>query len=416
MSVGNPNRDLGTSRGDAPADAGIEDSPRDPSEGLQRDAAFVSLLRAGDPSAFGLLFDGWADPVYDRLSHQGFTTTDVCDLSTRSFASVHRRLLQQTSDDSFRVLIFRSVRQEMIAAADRRVQWRMPVGPYAEDRLERGTDGRSLAADAAVAALLWVAADVLGDRVREVLDLHERHGFTAAEIAAVLNEPTGDVEDILGKLRVGFGAVVRAQVLWREGTPTHDELAAAVVNSEPFDTDTVRLIAGHQNGCASCRETARMHVDPIDVFAAIPLATAPLGLNEVVVERLTDLDVSMIGSVAYRDPAAIAAGEPGAPPPPRPPPGDSTSAALAPPLQPSDPAPVVPPQAESGRPVGDAPARPATVDPGALAADVRARNLVTSEAGSPTDLRVAPQSASSAGSPSTGLRRRWFFLGLGSWR
>ncbi len=385
MSVGNPNRGLDPNRGDEALDLG-GDAPRDPAEGLQRDAAFVSLLRAGDPSAFGLLFDGWADPVYDRLSHQGFTTADVCDLSTMSFASVHRRLLQQTSNDPFRVLVFRSVRQEMTAAADRRVQWRMPVGPYAEDRLERGADARSLAADAAVAALLWDAADVLGERVRDVLDLHHRHGFTAAEIAAVLNEPTADIDDILGKLAIGFGAVVRAQVLWRQGGPTHDVLAEVVAGADPFDTDTVRLIAGHQRECASCREVARLHVDPIDVFAAIPLAVAPLGLNEVVGERLTDLDVSMIGSVSYRDPAAIAAGEPGAIPTPRSAPDDSTSAALAPPPQPSDPTTVVPPLAIPGRLVGATPTRPATVDPVALAAAVRARNLFAGQAGSPTDL------------------------------
>ena len=439
MSVGNPNR------GDASLDLG-DDATRDPAEGLQRDAAFVSLLRAGDPSAFGLLFDGWADPVYDRLSHQGFTTADVCDLSTMSFASVHRRLLQQTANDPFRVLIFRSVRQEMTAAADRRVQWRMPVGPYAEDRLERGADARSLAADAAVAALLWDAADVLGERVRDVLDLHRRHGFTAAEIAAVLNEPTADIDDILGKLPIGFGAVVRAQVLWRQGGPTHDVLAEVVAGADPFDTDTVRLIAGHQRECASCREVARLHVDPIDVFAAIPLAAAPLGLNEVVVERLTDLDLSMIGSVSYRDPAAIAAGEPGAIRTPRSAPDDSTSAALAPPPQPhphrhpSDLTTVVPPLAIPGRLVGATPTRPATVDPVALAAAVRARNLVASQAGSPTDLRIASVGTSPApdasrssrtgmgitapptqtpievddpSAPPSGRRRRWLLLGIG---
>ena len=32
------------------------------SGGHQRDVAFVALLRAGDPSAFGLLFDTWIDP------------------------------------------------------------------------------------------------------------------------------------------------------------------------------------------------------------------------------------------------------------------------------------------------------------------------------------------------------------------
>src|SRR2546423_1485109 len=151
MSVGNPNRGLDAGRGFADGDPNADAPAMDPADALQRDAAFVALLRAGDPSAFGLLVDGWADPVFDRIRHHGY-------------------------------------------------------------------------------------------------------GFSAAEIAAVLNEPVDTIDDIMRKLPMGFGAVVRAQVLWRQGAPTHDVLAAAVAEAKPFDTTTVRLIANHQRDCPTCRE------------------------------------------------------------------------------------------------------------------------------------------------------------------
>ena len=86
--------------------------------GRQRDEAFLALLRAGDPSAFGLLFDAWADPVYDRLSNLGFTTGDVCELSTDTFASAHRLVMEQPTGEPFRVLVHRLADQQAEAAAD----------------------------------------------------------------------------------------------------------------------------------------------------------------------------------------------------------------------------------------------------------------------------------------------------------
>src|SRR3954451_570682 len=133
MSVGNQDRDLRTGDGaaDGRGDASGDLAGHDPAVGTERDEAFLALVRAGESGAFGLLFDAWADPVYDRLNHQGFTTADVAELSTSSFAAAHRRVIQHSSNDPFRVVIIRSVLQESRAASDRRVTWRMPVGPYA---------------------------------------------------------------------------------------------------------------------------------------------------------------------------------------------------------------------------------------------------------------------------------------------
>ena len=67
-----------------------------------------------------------------------------------------------------------------------------------------------------------------------------------------------------------------------------------------FDTSTVRTIAEHQRTCDACREAGKLEVDPLAVFKAIPLAVAPVGFKEIVVDRLHEEGLPIEGSVSYR--------------------------------------------------------------------------------------------------------------------
>jgi hypothetical protein len=305
MSIGQADERAG---GDQPTKRGPGESG--PDGGRQRDEAFVTLMRSGDETAFGLLFDAWADPVYDRISNRGFTTADASQIESGAFSTVHDRLSNKASDGSFRVMAMRASRQEMTSAEAHRVDTSLPVGPYAEDRLTRGTEVKSLATDPAVAALLWEAVDVLGDQVREVLDLHYRHRFTVAEVAEVLQQPPAAMEDILRKVPAGYSAVVRAKIIWRQGQPNHSELAAAVAGQSRFDASMVRRVAEHLRTCEDCRVASQVQVAPIDVFAAIPIAIAPAGFKESVVESLDGEGVSMRGSVSAPRPVVEPEPEP----------------------------------------------------------------------------------------------------------
>jgi hypothetical protein len=273
-------------------------------QGRQRDEAYVALLRSGDDGAFGLLFDAWADPVFDRISNRGFATSEATRVESDTFSTVHRRMAQQTAQqpgsDSFRVMTMRAARQEVAASSSSRVDTSLPVGPYAEDRLTRGTEAGSLAADPAVAALLWQAAELLGEQVREVLDLTHRHHLTPAEVAAVLQEPPGAIEEILRKVAAGYGAVVRARIVWRQGAPIHDALREQVAGEPRFDASMVRRVAEHLRECEECRSASQVPVPPIEVFAAIPIAVAPPGFKEEVVQTLESHGVPMLGSTAAR--------------------------------------------------------------------------------------------------------------------
>ncbi len=274
--------------------------------GRQRDDAFAALLRGGDTAAFGLLFDAWADPVYDRIANRGFTTADTSRIEVDAFVATHRRIIRQGATEPFRVLALRSASQAMSANDSERVDMRLPVGPYAEDRLTRSAEVRSLATDNAVVSFLWEAAEVLGHQVREVLDLHYRHGLHPIEVAAVMQDTPASIDAILSKIEAGYNAVVRSKIMWRQGGPTHDQLASAVSGHHTFDTSVVKLVADHLRTCESCRDASQVPVRPIAVFAAIPLAIAPPGFKEGLAEDLAGADVDMSGSASARRSAVVA--------------------------------------------------------------------------------------------------------------
>jgi hypothetical protein len=298
MSIGQANDRAGGGDPSTGSSGGSDEA------GRQRDEAYVALLRSGDEGAFGLLYDAWADPVYDRISNRGFAASEATRIESDTFATVHRRMAQQTAQqpgsDSFRVMAMRAARQEVAASSTSRVDTSLPIGPYAEDRLTRGTDVRALASDPAVAALLWQAAELLGEQVREVLDLTHRHHLTSSEVAAVLQEPTGAIEEILRKVAAGYGAVVRARIVWRQGAPTHEALREQVAGESRFDASMVRRVAEHLRECDECRTASQVPVPPIEVFAAIPIAIAPDGFKEEVAEALVAGGVVMVGSVSAR--------------------------------------------------------------------------------------------------------------------
>ncbi len=273
-------------------------------EHRKRDQALVALHKAGDARAFGRLYDLWFDPVYDRIIHRGVRPRDAAAVETEAFTTVTQDLGQSAANESFAVVALRATRR----AAGQAGGGTPHPGPQAvgaEGRLAAATNVGAIAADTEVAALCWQAADVLGERVRESLDLHYRFGLSSREVAAVLRERPEAIAELLPKLPLGFGNAVRARVLWRGGSPEHDVLRGELVGHDRFDADTVRIVSRHLKTCDQCRARALIALPPVEVFAAIPIAGAPVGLKEQVASGLA-ASTPMTGS-AYLRPADRAA-------------------------------------------------------------------------------------------------------------
>ncbi len=147
----------------------------------------------------------------------------------------------------------------------------------AAERLTRGTDPVALGADPSIGVMLWDALDVLGDRARDITDLHWRHGLASDEIAAATGESVFRVDDIIRKAPQGLGAALRTRLLWAGGKPDHDELTRDLKsnNVRQFDSAAVRVIHGHLRACSVCRSRSLIALPAIEIFEAVPLVALP---------------------------------------------------------------------------------------------------------------------------------------------
>jgi len=265
-------------------------------ERIARDENLVKAAKSGEPKAYGRLFDAWFDHVWDRATQRGIPSSEVGDLATSVFASTWHAI-DSGENASFGTMVMRETRTAMPSGV-KAPSAGNPGGARPEDRLTRATDLRTIAADGDVAGMLWEAGGVLGDRGRDVLDLHFRHGLTPNEIAAVLSLKAADVDTLVGKVPSAFANAVRARLLWRGGTPEDDELKADLqkAGKKTFDADAVRIIHARAKQSPRTRGRAMTPLAPIDVFAAIPVSAAPTGLKEKVAGSLDRQSIPVIGS------------------------------------------------------------------------------------------------------------------------
>jgi RNA polymerase sigma-70 factor (ECF subfamily) len=265
-----------------------------------RDKELVEASREGDRNAFGKLYDSWVDHVYDRAVNSGASAAEAREVTEQTFLTVWHNLgrLRQPAAIGAKIL---QVAQRQATTHVRSAG--PPASPAvklgeAEDRLTRTTDAANAAADPDVAAVLRDASLALDDRTRSVLDLHFRQGLTPGEVGAVLGIEADAVRETIAKLPTALGVLTRARVLWRGGRPLDDELAVVLEEEHitSFDASTVRTINRFAKDHDRARARSMIAVAPIELYAAIPLATAPAGLKMAVAELLVTEGVPMDGS------------------------------------------------------------------------------------------------------------------------
>ncbi len=287
----------------------------------ERDAALVTALRAGDEAAFGRLFDAWYDRVFD-LSRRIVRDPDTAaEIVQDTFLAAWAKLDTLADPASFGGWLLRIARNrsfdrlekekrstpvdgdtmatiESVASAE----GRMPAGLTVEDRASALADPAKAAEDAEVATLVWEAAEALGDRDANVLDLHLRHGLSPAEIAEVIGVTPNNANQLVHRLRRRLGDAIRARVLWRGGTPVCPDLAAALGSDTPaatFGADTVKVLNRHAAGCGDCRERQKTRLAPSVLLSAVPFVAAPALFRARAAAAMEQAGVPMSGSASH---------------------------------------------------------------------------------------------------------------------
>lgn len=256
----------------------------------------VTAAIAGDPDAFARLYDRWYEKVHDlayRVLRDHELAAEVAqDTFVRAYRGLDRladplvfggwllRIARNGAyDRSERERRSRAVDDEQLARIERvgAAAMSAPSGFAVEDRLSRASRPEDAVEDAELVALVWDAADALGERDREVLDLHLRHGLDPAGIAEVLGINRNAANQTMHRVRQRLATAIAARVLWRSGDPQCAELRAALDDAgrSAFDGDTVRLVDRHAASCERCEERRRTRLDPAVLFSALPMVAVP---------------------------------------------------------------------------------------------------------------------------------------------
>lgn len=264
----------------------------------EADERFVAAVRVGDADTFGRLFDAWIDPVHDRLARMGIPEERAAEIEVAAFQVAWRDINRGGGASTFGADVLRVATRD--AQADRRPSADVTG---AHTRIARAANLGAAAADPGVAALLFEAAEALGQVAREVLDLGVRHGLTTTEVAEVLNRSPEDVAALSARLPAAFDAVVRSRILWGEGPPAlcggdtdevvalRDDLAAAGVRS--FGADAVRVTNRRLRDDDRLRARSMVPLGSMAIFGAVPLAGATPEHKRAVAEALAEAGVPL---------------------------------------------------------------------------------------------------------------------------
>lgn len=260
------------------------------------DAALVNAARAGDGAAFGVLFDRWFARVNDVAYRIVRDREVAADVAQDAFLAAWTGLDRLEQVDSFGGWLLRIARNRALNRLERERR-SIPVGDEETTVLDRsGPDDDQASTEAARAEdaeLVWTAAAALGPRDASVLDLHLRHGLSAAEIAEELGVAPNAAHQTLFRLRSRLGDAVRACVLWRGGSPacsTLDrELAAAGAGA--FGAATARTIRAHAADCVTCTARQESRLSPEALFAAAPLLLVDDAVRDTVRRGLANAGV-----------------------------------------------------------------------------------------------------------------------------
>ena len=266
-----------------------------------RDAALVRRIRDGEPDAFGELYDLWYDRVHDLAFRVTRDSAAAGDVTQDAFLAAWQQLAGLDRPEVFGGWLLRIARNraldhlrrtsrstpgdpETMAMIERTgpSPASAPSGFRVEDRVAAADDPMRAAEDDEITALVWGAAQALGERDSEVLDLTLRHGMSPAEIAEVVGTNRNAANQMVHRARNRLKDAVCARVLWKRGRPECGDLADALADAgvQGFGADAVRVTSAHVATCELCSERQQLRLDPTRIFAAIPVVAAPVVLKQ----------------------------------------------------------------------------------------------------------------------------------------
>ncbi|MCB0971273.1 MAG: sigma-70 family RNA polymerase sigma factor [Acidimicrobiales bacterium] len=253
------------------------------------DAALVVAARRGDHEAFAALFDHWSDRCFDvarRILHDDGRAAEVAQ---DTFVVAWRQLDTLRDPAAFGGWVLRTARNKALNRLEheRRAS---PTDTFAPvfATLDADDDVEAEVTATDHGALVWAAAEALGERDASVLDLHLRHGLSVPEIAEELGVTTNNAHQLLFRMKQRLAAGIRAWVVFRGGDPACPALRAALADAdvERFGPPAVKVVGRHLDDCDDCTRRQAAVLAPEGLFAAAPIVALTPALRRGVLDGM----------------------------------------------------------------------------------------------------------------------------------
>lgn len=253
------------------------------------DADLVLAARDGDTDAFSELFRRWSDRCYDVARRILHSEGAAADIAQDTFLATWRQLATLRDPSAFGGWVLRTARNKALnqLERERRSVATADTAPALAE-LQSMDDVEATVTSGEQQDLVWAAAAVLGERDTSVLDLHLRHGLSAAELADELGVTTNNAHQLLHRMKQRLGRGVRAWVLFRGGDPSCEALALALADAgvTTFGRAAARAIDRHLENCATCETRHAAVLAPEALFGAVPMIAMGAGRRDAVAAAL----------------------------------------------------------------------------------------------------------------------------------
>lgn len=249
------------------------------------DAALARAAARGDRAAFAEIYDRYAAHVVDLCTAVLRDRTDAADAAQETFLIAAQRLAQLRDPAKVRAWLFAIARHEALRLARARSRVR-PAEEVAEVPEPAGDPARP-AEDAELRRMVQAVAAGLDDRDRTVLNLHLRRGLEGRELADVLGVTERHAWVIMHRVRARFERALGAWLVARRGSADCARLREVLAGWDGRFSPLVRKrVARHVDHCDVCAGTKARLASPAALLARMPLAAAPLGLRERVLDQI----------------------------------------------------------------------------------------------------------------------------------